>query len=214
MLYLLANFFFYIYDLVFDLIYCGFHLQQNVNCVDAFSGYTSSQSCRYIILRSIFKKMTLNSEYNFLDVGCGQGRVLAFLLRKKTRWKLTGIELNDRALKICRRWSDGTEVKIIEMDVFNYDISNYDIFFLGHPFDSSHLLQFIKRIESEVKQKVLVIIVLDINMGSTISKRSRWSIIQQELIDKYYFLPILPKKNRFTIYSYSPVNYGNNKTSI
>lgn len=158
--------------------------------------------------------MTLNSEYNFLDVGCGQGRVLAFLLRKKTRWKLTGIELNDRALKICRRWSDGTEVKIIKMDVFNYDISNYDIFFLGHPFDSSHLLQFIKRIESEVKQKVLVIIVLDINMGSTISKRSRWSIIQQELIDKYYFLPILPKKNRFTIYSYSPVNYGNNKTSI
>ena len=214
MLHLLALYIANIYDLILDLIYCGFFKQKNVEQAEKIPSYTSSQSCRYFILESIFRNVQLDSLHNFLDVGCGQGRVLVFLLRKKTKWNLTGIESNILALQVCRKWSDRTKIKTIEKNVFNYNISNYDIFFLGHPFNDNYLLQFIEKIENEIKQKVLVIIVLDISIGDNISKRKGWSIVKQEIIYKYYYLPILTKKNRFTIYSYSPNKHDNNKRSI
>lgn len=203
---LIAN----LYDFLLDLLYCGHFLQKNVDQKIKTTGYTSSQSCRYFIIESIFKNLSLHSEGNFLEVGCGQGRVLAFLKQKKTKWQLTGIESNPLALKICHQWADNTEITILEKDVFTHNISDYNIFFIGHPFDDNSLSHFIKKIENEVVKKVIVILVLDIKLGNYISQRKGWSISQRETIHSYHNLPILPQKNRYTIYHYSPNNYDNN----
>lgn len=214
MLIAFAQFIANLYDLILDLYYCGHFLQKSVDRKIPTIGYTSSQSCRYYIIESIFKNLPLCSKGNFLEVGCGQGRVLAFLKHKKTKWHLTGIESNLLALNICHQWADKEEITIIEGDVFTYNISNYNIFFLGHPFDENNLLHFIKKIENEVVEKVIVILVLDRNLGTCIPQRRGWDILRQETIYKYYCLPILPKKNRYTIYYYTPNNYDNNKRRI
>lgn len=203
---LIAN----LYDFLLDIFYCGHFLQKSVDRKIKTTGYTSSQSCRYFIIESIFKNLSLRSEGNFLEVGCGQGRVLAFLKHKKTKWQLTGIESNPLALKICHQWADNTDITILEKDVFNHNISDYNIFFVGHPFDDNNLSLFIKKIENEVVEKVIVIFVLDIKLGNFISQRKGWSISQRETIYTYHNLPILPHKNRYTIYYYSPNNYDNN----
>lgn len=203
---LIAN----LYDFVLDFLYCGHFLQKKVDLKIKTTGYTSSQSCRYFIIESIFKNISLYSEGNFLEVGCGQGRVLAFLKHRKTKWHLTGIECNPLALKICHQWADNTEVTIIDKDVFAHNISKYNIFFVGHTFDEKDLLLFIKKIENEVVEKVIVILVLDKKIGNIISQRRGWSISRQETIHKFYSLPILPQKNRYTIYCYSLNSYDNN----
>lgn len=203
-----------LYDFICDFIYCGVYLQRNVERADSIIGQTSSQSCRYFILQAIFKNIPVDSSYHLLEVGCGQGRVLAYLLRRYRDWDLTGIDSNNRALEVCRKWSQGTKVNVIEKDVFDYNISNFDLFFLGHPFDDDHLLRFIKKIEDEVNHKVYVIIVLNNNSREKIEKRSCWSLVKQQLINRYFGLPILPDKNTFSIYLYIPINNENNKRSI
>lgn len=202
---LVANF----YDCILDLIYCGSFLQKKTDRKGTTPGYTSSQSCRYIILQSIFKHMSLNTRANFLDVGCGQGRILAYLLRK-SEWDLTGVDSNKLALQVCRKWSGKTRIKTIEQDVFRFDISNYDIFFLGHPFDYNHLLLFVEKMEMEVKKNTIVIVVHDMDTGDSISKRKGWSIIKQEQICRFCYLPLPPQKMRFSIYSYRPRMYDYN----
>jgi SAM-dependent methyltransferase len=131
----------------------------------------------------------LYSDGNFLEVGCGQGRVLAFLKHKKTKWHLTGIESNPLALKICHQWADNTEITILEKDVFTHNISDYNIFFVGHPFDDNNLSLFIKKIENEVVEKVIVVLVLDIKLGNYISQRKGWSILQRETTDCIVSVP-------------------------
>ncbi len=199
-----------LYDFLLDLLICGHFLQKSVDRKIKTTDYTSSQSCRYFIIESIFKNLSLYSDGNFLEVGCGQGRVLAFLKHKKTKWHLSGIESNPLALKICHQWADNTEITILEKDVFTHNISDYNIFFVGHPFDDNNLSLFIKKIENEVVEKVIVVLVLDIKLGNYISQRKGWSILQRETIHTYHNLPILPQKNRYTIYYYSPNNYDNN----
>ena len=58
-------------------------------------GMTGSQSTSYIILKRIFSNVSLTAEDCFLDVGCGKGRVLAFLLRAHAPCPLHGIEINE-----------------------------------------------------------------------------------------------------------------------
>ncbi len=198
-----------LYDLILDLAFCGQSLQKCVDRKDKVLGYTSSQSCRYFILESIFKHLSLTTNDEFLDVGCGQGRVFAFLLHKKTNWHLTGIDSNKLALDVCQKWSNNRGVKTIEKDVFFQDISSYTIFFLGHPFDKQGLLRFICKIENEVKKEIIVIMVLDLESGIYLANRDGWNIIWSETIYKYYGLQILPKSNRYTIYSYKPKHENN-----
>ena len=203
MLLSLVRFIANLYDFILDVSFCGHSLQKSVDTADQISRQISSQSCRYFILRSVFKDMPLNSNNEFLEVGCGQGRVLSYLIHKKTKWNLTGIDLNKKALDVCYKWKGKKKFTIIEKDVFLHDIGRYSIFFLGHPFDKVNLLKFIDKIEDEITHNIMVIIILDQVLEDYLSIRCGWKLVKQEAIFKYLGISIFSKKNRYSIYSYT-----------
>ena len=78
---------------------CGRSLVKYVRSVDRDDqnglGGTGSQSTHYIFLKRIFSHVRITESDTFIDVGCGKGRVLAFLLHSKCPCAIYGIEHNE-----------------------------------------------------------------------------------------------------------------------
>ena len=68
-------------------------------------GATGSQSIPYKGLEDIFENVRLTPDDSFIDIGCGKGRVLAYMAERQMPCRLTGIELNPDVASIARRWS-------------------------------------------------------------------------------------------------------------
>ena len=61
---------------------------------------TGSQSTHYSILKKIFDKVNIDESDSFIDVGCGKGRVLAYLVMHDYKCAITGIEINEISSKV------------------------------------------------------------------------------------------------------------------
>ena len=87
-----------LYDYSIDKKVCGTSLIKYVPSVFRDDkngvGSTGSQSTHYFILNRMFSHVELKETDRFIDIGCGKGRVLAYLIHKKAPCSLTGIELN------------------------------------------------------------------------------------------------------------------------
>ena len=69
-------------------------------------GMTPSQPARYFILEKVFSHVELNSNDAFIDVGCGKGRVLAYLHSIHCPCPLYGIELSRIPGEIALEWTN------------------------------------------------------------------------------------------------------------
>ena len=102
--------FLHLMDGLIDRRICGQSLVKYVPSVfrdDANGvGMTGSQSTSYIILNRVFSHVTLTPEDSFLDVGCGKGRVLAFLLKQHTPCPICGVEIPGVDAQISPGFSD------------------------------------------------------------------------------------------------------------
>jgi len=98
-------------------------------------GRTGSQSTPYMVLKRIFSHVELTENDSFLDVGCGKGRVLAYLVKIKAPCHINGIEISDEAGQIASEWSGlYDQVTVIRGDVFAQNLNDYTVFFLNRPF--------------------------------------------------------------------------------
>ena len=92
-------------DAVMDRRICGLSLVPYVSSIFRDNqrgvGGTGTQSTHYLLLRRVFSHVNLTASDAFMDVGCGKGRVLAYLIRKKCPCTLYGIEYNETVGKIA-----------------------------------------------------------------------------------------------------------------
>ena len=114
-------------DGIIDQRICGQSLVKYVPSVyrdDANGvGMTGSQSTSYVILDRIFSHVSLTEEDSFLDVGCGKGRVLAFLLKEHAPCVLNGVEINEISGSVAVEWTARYEQVSVKIgDAFNMDI--------------------------------------------------------------------------------------------
>ena len=114
-------------DEAIDRRICGQSLVKYVESVyrdDANGiGLTGSQSTHYIVLDRIFSHITLTEHDHFLDVGCGKGRVLAFLIKEHAPCRVYGVEINEISGKVALEWTE----KYDQVDVpQSYSIWTYD----------------------------------------------------------------------------------------
>ena len=83
-------------------------------------GMTGSQSTHYLILRHIFSKVDIKDSDSFIDVGCGKGRVLAYLVNNGYECSINGIEINDISAKYAEEWTSMyPQIKLMTGDAFN-----------------------------------------------------------------------------------------------
>lgn len=63
-----------------------------------------------ILINKLITKSGLSQESQFLDIGCGRGRILKMLADRG--FKGVGIDLQDVCLEICRKRLDGTGIEL------------------------------------------------------------------------------------------------------
>lgn len=69
-----------IIELIYDILGTGgTSLYGDVDTKYAHQGAISSVNTNYMILHDIFKNVSVNKDDVFVDIGCGKGRLFAYL---------------------------------------------------------------------------------------------------------------------------------------
>ena len=196
-------------DRVIDWRICGRSLVKYVPSVyrdDAKGvGITGSQSTSYLILKRIFSHVNLTAEDSFLDVGCGKGRVLAFLLKKHAPCALSGIEINEISGRVAQEWvAKYKKVSVIIGDAFMLDFNPYTILFLGRPFLPNTFSEFLERLEGNLRHPITFIYWVDQQSGYLLADRPGWEMKYRETITKIHGIKIAKVPQRYSIWTYDP----------
>lgn len=197
-------------DGIIDLKVCGRSLVKYVPSVYRDDqnevGSTGSQSTHYAVLKRVFSHVNLTDSDVFLDVGCGKGRVLAFLLKQKCPCPLYGIELNEISGSVAIEWSKQKyeQVHVSIGDAFQLDYNQYTVLFLGRPFLPKTFLTFVEQLEKTLTHPVTVIYWVDQQSGHLLNNRVGWEMQIRETINRIHGVKIAKKPQSYSIWTYSP----------
>ena len=168
-------------------------------------GRTGSQSTPYMVLKRIFKNVTLTESDSFLDVGCGKGRVLAYLVKINAPCRITGVEISDEAGAAASEWTERTgRVTVIRGDAFSLNFNDYTVFFLGRPFLPKTFMEFIDKFEHDVDHPVLFLYWVDQQSGWYLKDRPGWTMTHRESIFRIHGLMMAKCPQGFSVWKYEP----------
>lgn len=199
---LIAN----IHDVYWDLRICKCSLVKYVPSLYRETlGATGSQSASYWALDDIFRDFKYNTDDKFIDVGCGKGRILAYLLREKAQCQLTGIELNKEVASYAESWSKRYEqINIISGNAFDLDYNNYTILFLARPFETAFFQKYLEKIEGELKHPVRFFYLCDTQSGHLLKDRPGWTKVRSAWYWKKYGLYLTSCPQRWSEWIFEP----------
>ncbi len=168
-------------------------------------GATGSESTCYWALEQIFDGESFSEADSFIDVGCGKGRVLAYLQSKGVPCKLTGIELNRDVAAFAQKWTERySGITVLNGNAFELDYNAYTVMFLGRPFETEAFCRFIDRLEENQHRKIRVIYWWDTQSGSYLENRTGWNMIRRGVVFKSHGLYMYHYPQRFTVWEYTP----------
>ena len=134
---------------IFDKFYLGH--QANKTIKPTREGATLTQSIDYLHFREIFKSININNKTIIAEVGCGQGRVIRYLLNKGIKNQIIGYEINEWSYNQSKKSFSTEKNVIIKEDIFDDVNCSADFFFLNNPFTPKNLEKFIDWILTQDK---------------------------------------------------------------
>ncbi len=164
-------------------------------------GAKATESTNYTWPKMIFSCFPLKKDDVFIDVGCGEGRVLTYLYLKKHRNKMIGIELDEEIAQIAKnRTKKCKNIKIVQGNVLEQSelFKDATAVYLFNPFEEDVLLAFVEMIEKTVDHQLIMYYSNDLHR-KVLDKRENWYILRRNIID----IISTPKRN-YTIYGYRP----------
>lgn len=171
-------------------------------------GATGSQATRYLILDEIFSGEDFDDNDSFMDVGCGKARVIAYLLNKGFKGRLSGIELNHDVANYAASWANKYDnVNVFQGDAFEHNYDSYSILFLGRPFEKEYFKKFVAKLENELTHPIRFYYWVDQQSGDYLNNREGWELHEREWIFKKngFYLAFCPQ--RYSIWTYTPPGY-------
>lgn len=124
------------------------------------SGAYQTQSAEYLALFHAFRRIKINKSDVIVDVGCGKGRAILWVLKHYKADKIYGIELNDEvAEETAKRLEKYDKVTIIHGDAIENIPPEATIFYLYNPFIGTILKKFKLKLEAQFYQKKSITIV-------------------------------------------------------
>ena len=192
-----------------DMRICGELLGEYVPSIDRDDkngiGGTGSESTYYALLRRIFSHLQLSSTDKLMDVGCGKGRVLAFLIKQKYPCEIYGIEHNEEVGKIAARWTQRYEhAHIIFGDALQHDYNPYTVITIGRPFLPKTFEQFIMHLENILTHPITLIVWYDYQNRPFLYNRTGWKMICQGQVSRIHGIMIWQPPHGYSIWSYNP----------
>lgn len=109
----------------------------------AHLGAKHTQSSNYYVISSVFAYAPLKAGDVFVDVGCGKGRALKWLLVHGFRNRMIGIELDEEvALRTKKSFSKYANVEIICDNALDNIPPDATVFYLYNSFNAPTLVRF------------------------------------------------------------------------
>ena len=192
---------------------CGRSLVKYVRSVDRDDqnglGGTGSQSTHYIFLKRIFSHVRITESDTFIDVGCGKGRVLAFLLHSKCPCAIYGIEHNEKVGRIAVEWTQRyPQASVIIGDAFEQDYNNYTILSLARSFLPVTFLRFVEKLENTLTHPITLVYWYESESGHLLRSRPGWSMQFREVVGRIHGLRISRYPQSYSIWTYDPAQHG------
>jgi SAM-dependent methyltransferase len=129
----------------------------------------------YAILNEIFDGRIRDND-TIVDVGCGNGRVIRWLVSRGVKQQIFGIEFNkDAAAYAARKLSRFSNVTIIEGDVLDNIPDSASLFYLYNPFDERVTDAFRSKLEErENLEEGTVILYFNCQHVNVFQNSPRW----------------------------------------
>lgn len=130
--------------------------------------------CLSLIEKNISKK-----KYDFIDFGCGQGRVINYIRKIQNIQKIIGIENNSKLKSKLKKYIDN-KTKIYIDDCTNNNFLNFLIkkqkdknliLYFYHPFSDKILNTVLKKFLIKSKKEIMIIIMGEIFIYTNLKKK-------------------------------------------
>ncbi len=168
-------------------------------------GGTGSHSTNYVVLKRIFSHVVLTAQDVFLDVGCGKGRTLAFLVDEKAPCKLWGIEINEISGRIAQAWTQKyKQAEVLLGDAFQLDYNAYTVLYLYRPFLPKTFLRFVEKLEADLTHPIRLIYWADQESGFLLKNRPGWRLQFRERLKTVWGLRIERSPQSYSLWEYDP----------
>ena len=186
---------------------CGIDMIKYIPAVDREGrGTTGTESSPYCFLEKMYDGAVFTSEDVLIDVGCGYGRVLAFLEDTGFPGKLVGVELNPAVSELCQSWITRYDnISLIEGNAFDLHYDDYTVLNMNRPMIFGFFQSFIQKIESELTHPIRLFYSWDGETGNYMKDRPGWRLIKRELVWKVKGIPVSRYPQRYSVWEFTPV---------
>ncbi len=171
-------------------------------------GVTGYQAASYWELDRLFRKETFTANDHIIDVGCGKGRLLAYMLRRNFPGAISGVEISPHLAAIVRQWTQrvgNPKVHVIEGDALELNYNPYTLLYIFRPFTTAFFQAFIQRVEATVTHPIKFFYLSDQGDGEYLLDRSGWQMIRWGRQQKHYGLYLELWPQRYSVWSYMPI---------
>ena len=125
---------------------------------------------------SLFSHVGFDKDSHLLDVGCGTGRVLAYVA-SCLPGRATGIELDGVLVARVRAWAQRyPRLDVRCGNVLDEPLAPYTHFYLFNPFDTEVLVKFLDKVEAEATRPVTLIHMSDNGERYAYLGRPGWTL--------------------------------------
>ena len=149
-------------------------------------GAYATESTDYRALKKLFK-VAFPSDSDFIvDVGCGKGRVISYLLLRGFKGRIVGVDLDENIAGIAReRLKNHENVAILTGSILDNMPKEATVFYLFNPFNSTILEQFVQKIEEEIDHDVKLLYAFAVHRN-IFKDRPGWENLHSWSIERRY----------------------------
>lgn len=153
----------------------------------------------YAVLAKIFKSLYITDDDVFVDLGCGMGRVVNFLVTKGYDCRIIGVEKNTVIAEGCAEiFSRKSRVSIICADVTVATPNEGTVFFIYNPFTDIDIEKIIINIEKNATGPIKLAYADD-TYSAVIRRRDGWRADCSGSVKLRYAAPM-----HYTVFTYLP----------
>ena len=164
-----------------------------------------------LLIEEVLKQYNNSKKINILDIGLGSGCILISLLKERSKWKGTGIDISEKAIKTAKFNAKiqqvGNRIKFVNSDIDKFCFGKYDLIVTNPPYIDlvgyNNLDESVKDFEPK---KALYGGVDGLKIIENIIKKSKnilknnGTLAMEIGLGQYYKTSHILKKNKFVVF--------------
>ena len=203
-------------DIARDKRITGVSLEENIISPFAEShGAIDTIHTPYGTLHAVLGAEQFTQEDALLDVGCGLGRPLAYLIDTGFPGRIVGAEINPPVAQRAAAWVQRyPRAEVLCSDVFLLPLDQFTHFFMWRPFTPEAFERFVLKIEAELTHPVRMYYVSDTHTGDLLEQRPGWASARRGWVHRVWGIHQHGTPERYTVWDYTPAAVARSSAEV